>query len=198
MFSAVTLKCLRIRAQLQISRIHQAQNTTTTFLCWSNNISPLTLQSWFGVYIVKKMGRIRAGTQWFLNLNALEAEWYVVTKWTRTWYSSTVATGRVLNFRFFYYFAKHETIRKPRLFRENFACFAKQKYAKFRFVSFRTTKIEAKFRFVRKSLVLFRENFVSFHIKREIVLRILRHSPGPRSREVAGDRPIEIVPLCLI
>jgi hypothetical protein len=31
-----------------------------------------------------------------------------------------------------------------------------------------------------------------------LVLRILRHSPGPRPREVAGDRPIEIVPLCLI
>ncbi len=56
--------------------------------------------------------------------------------------------GRVFNFRFLFYFAKHETIRKPRLFRENFACFAKEKYAKFRFVSFRTTKIEAKFRFV--------------------------------------------------
>ncbi len=55
--------------------------------------------------------------------------------------------SRVFNFGFFY-FAKHETIRKPCLFRKNFACFAKQKYAKFCFVSFRTTKIEAKFRFV--------------------------------------------------
>ncbi len=80
---------------------------------------------------------------------------------------------RVFNFRFFIYFAKHETIRKPRLFRENFA---KQKYAKFRFVSFRTTKLEAKFRFVSQKfsfvsrkfcLVLYRkrnssENIASF------------------------------------
>jgi hypothetical protein len=35
--------------------------------------------------------------------------------------------SKVFNFRFFLNFAKHETIRKPRLFRENFACFAKQK-----------------------------------------------------------------------
>ncbi len=67
------------------------------------------------------------------------------------------------------------------------------------FVSFRTTKIEAKFSLLfAKNLVSFRENFVLFRIEREIVLRILRHSPGPRPREVAGDRSIEIVPLCLI
>ena len=71
---------------------------------------------------------------------------------------------RVFNFRFFIYFAKHETIRKPRLFRENFACFAKQKFAKqkfakFRFVSFRITKIEAKFRFVSQKFSFFSRKF---------------------------------------
>ncbi len=68
------------------------------------------------------------------------------------------------------------------------------------FVSFRFAlqKFKQNFALFRKNLVSFRENFVSFHIEREIVLRILRHSPGPRPREVAGDRPIEKVPLCLI
>jgi hypothetical protein len=68
------------------------------------------------------------------------------------------------------------------------------------FVSFRFAqqKLKQNFSLFRESLVSFRENFVSFHIEREIVMRILRHSPGPRPREVAGDRPIEIVPLCLI
>jgi hypothetical protein len=63
------------------------------------------------------------------------------------------------------------------------------------FVSFRFAlqKLKQNFALFRKILVSFRENFVSFHIEREIVLRILHHSPGPRPREVAGDRLIEIV-----
>jgi hypothetical protein len=63
---------------------------------------------------------------------------------------------------------------------------------------FALQKLKQNFALFRKCLVSFRENFVSFHNEREIVLRILRHSLGPRPREVAGDRPIEIVPLCLI
>jgi hypothetical protein len=69
------------------------------------------------------------------------------------------AKAIVFNFRYFFYFAKHETIGKPRQFRENFACFAKQKYAKFRFVSFRTTKIKAKFRFVSQKFSFFSRKF---------------------------------------
>ncbi len=86
----------------------------------------------------------------------------------------------VFNFRFFKNFAKHKTMRKLRLFRENFACFVKLKYAKFRLVSFRTTKIEAKFRFVlqifsfHKYLVWFRKKFgfVSYW-KRNILLQFI-------------------------
>jgi hypothetical protein len=68
------------------------------------------------------------------------------------------------------------------------------------FVSFRFAqqKLKRNFALFREILVSFRKNFVSFHIERVIVLRILRHSPGPRPREVAGDRRIEIVPLSLI
>jgi hypothetical protein len=62
------------------------------------------------------------------------------------------------------------------------------------FVSFRFAlqKMKRNFVLFRKNLVLFRENFVKFRIEREIVLRILRHSLGPRPREVAVDRPIEL------
>jgi hypothetical protein len=80
---------------------------------------------------------------------------------------------RVFNFRYFFNFAKHETIRKPRLFRENFACFAKQKYAKFRFVSFRTTKIKRNFASFRKNLVLFREILFCFVLKEKFFAAIL-------------------------
>jgi hypothetical protein len=62
------------------------------------------------------------------------------------------------------------------------------------FVSFRFAlqKMKRNFAPFRKNLVSFRENSVKFRIEREIVLRILRHSPGPRPREVAGDRPIDL------
>ncbi len=50
--------CQILRLQPQIGRIHQAQNTMTTFLCWSHNISSLALSqrhllySFFGWIII--------------------------------------------------------------------------------------------------------------------------------------------------
>ncbi len=101
---------------------------------------------------------------------------------------------------FAFYFISRNT--KPY---ESLACFAKillvsrnKNMRNFVSFCFALQKLKRKFASFRKNLVSFRENFVLFRIERDIVLRILPHSSGPRPSEVAGDRPIEIVSLCLI
>jgi hypothetical protein len=108
--------------------------------------------------------------------DAESMRWSMMLIWQHCRLGLRVAATRVFNFCYFFNFAKHETIRKPGLFRENFACFAKQNYAKFRFVSFHTTKIEVKFRFVLQKFSFVCENFILFRIEREIFCRNSRKS----------------------